>query len=395
MRHASVPLGRVFGIEVRVHVSLLLAFAFVTWGLASGYFRFVAPRQGLGTPLLLGAISALLLFASVLAHELSHALVARARGLRVRDITLFIFGGVASIAGQVRTARDEFVIALVGPLTSFALAGLFWLIALSLGIGPDVGLLLGPARGLRTLGAPGAVLTYLATVNVILGAFNLLPAFPLDGGRIFRSILWGTTHRYERATAIATLVGQAFGYLLVALGVVRGLSGDPVGGVWTAFIGWFISQAAGATRREQRLRDSLRGVRVGQVMDPAPSPVEADRSLEHAVFEQLLRSGRRRLVVVDDGRPLGLIDVATVNTVPRDRWPATAVRQVMGPIPASVSPDVEAAELFDRLDEPTSLVPVVADDRLVGVVGVRHLLRYARLRDELRIPVNAARPAAV
>src|SRR5438067_4836734 len=112
----SFPLGRVFGIEVRVHASLLLAFAFVTWGLASGYFRFVAPRQGLGTPLLLGAISALLLFASVLAHELSHGLVARARGLRVRDITLFVFGGVASIAGEVRTARDEFVIALVGPL---------------------------------------------------------------------------------------------------------------------------------------------------------------------------------------------------------------------------------------------------------------------------------------
>src|SRR5262245_17999393 len=219
MRRASFLLGRVFGVEVRIHASLVLAFVFVTWGHASGYFRFVAPRQGLATPLLLGATSALQLFASVLAHELSHALVARSRGLRVRDITLFVFGGVASIADDVRTARDEFVIALVGPLTSFALAGSFWLIALALGSGPDLGLLLGSPRGLRALGGPGAVLAYLTTINVVLGAFNLLPAFPLDGGRILRSILWGATHRREPATAIAATVGQAFGYLLVALGV--------------------------------------------------------------------------------------------------------------------------------------------------------------------------------
>src|SRR5437879_1032243 len=150
----SFSLGHVFGIEVRVHATWLLAFAFVTWGLANGYFRFIAPRQGLGFPLLLGALSALLLFASVLVHEFSHSLVARALGMRVRNITLFIFGGVSNIGGEARTARDEFLVAFVGPLTSFALAGLFWLIARALGGTPGLDLLLGSLRGLRGLSPP-------------------------------------------------------------------------------------------------------------------------------------------------------------------------------------------------------------------------------------------------
>src|SRR5207244_10162340 len=197
----SLSLGRVFGIEVRIHATWLLAFAFVTWGLANGYFRFVAPRQGLGLPLLLGALSALLLFASVLVHEFSHSLVAQARGMRVRDITLFIFGGVSNIGGEARTARDEFLIAVVGPLTSFALAGIFWLVGQSLGATSTFDLLTGSVRGLRSLTPATAILNYLTTINLLLGAFNLLPAFPLDGGRVFRSIVCGTTHRPGRATA--------------------------------------------------------------------------------------------------------------------------------------------------------------------------------------------------
>src|SRR5579859_1554648 len=210
----SFSLGRVFGIEVRVHVSWLLAFAFITWGLANGYFRFILPRQGLGTPLLLGAISALLLFGSVLVHEFSHSLVARALGMRVRDITLFIFGGVSNIAGEATTARNEFLIAIVGPLTSLALAAIFWMSAQSLGGTTVLDLLFGTARNVRAMTPLAAVLNYLAAINLLLGAFNLVPAFPLDGGRVFRSILWGTTHRFDRATTIASTVGQGFGFLM-------------------------------------------------------------------------------------------------------------------------------------------------------------------------------------
>jgi Zn-dependent protease len=389
----SLTLGRIFGIEVRIHVTWLFAFALVTWGLASGYFRFVGPRQGFATPLLLGAISALLLFASVLVHEFSHSLVAQARGLRVREITLFIFGGISNIGGEARTARDELFISLVGPLTSFALAGVFWLMAASLGPTPGFGLLFGSPRGFGTLSPPAAVLSYLAVTNALLGAFNLLPAFPLDGGRVFRSIVWGITHRYDRATAIATSVGQAFGYLLAGLGMLRLLSGDLVGGMWTIFIGWFLAQTAAGTQRERKLRESLRGVRVGQVMDPAPTVVEAGSSLQEVVFEHLLRFGQRRLVVVSQGVPLGLIDPSAVTSVPRDLWPVTSVRQVMRPLPWPVSPDLDIEEALGHLDQTARLVPVVADDRLVGVIDLVQVLEYARLRQELEIPLTATRPA--
>src|SRR5215471_20158190 len=211
----SLSIGRLFGIEVRVHATWLLAFAFITWGLASGYFRLILPRQqGLTLPLLFGAISALLLFASVLIHEFSHSLVAKAMGMRVRDITLFIFGGVSNIGGEVRSARQEFIIAAVGPLASFVLAGLFWALSVSLHGPSPFDMLFGSARVLRGVTPFTAILAYLTAINVILGAFNLIPAFPLDGGRVFRSIVWGITRRYAQATAIASVVGQVFGFLM-------------------------------------------------------------------------------------------------------------------------------------------------------------------------------------
>ncbi len=281
MRASSLSIGRIFGIEVRVHASWLLAFFFLTWGLAGGYFRLVAPRQsGFAAPLLLAAISTLFLFACVLVHELSHSLVARALGMRVRDITLFIFGGVSNIAGEAHSARDEFLISAVGPLTSLLLAGVFWLAAQAAGVPPGTGLLFGPTRGVPAPSALGAVLGYLAIVNLLLGLFNLLPAFPLDGGRVLRSILWAITRRFERATVIASLIGQVFAVLLGALGVVRiVVLGDLTGGLWTIFIAWFLGRAASASRQELRLREASPGVPVSDLVEPTPHPVEAGTSL--------------------------------------------------------------------------------------------------------------------
>jgi Zn-dependent protease len=246
----SLSIGRIFGIDVRVHATWLLAFAFVTWGLASGYFRFVIPhQQGLALPLLFGAIAALLLFASVLIHELSHSLVAKARGMGVRDITLFIFGGVSNILGDVQSAKDEFIISAVGPLTSFALAAIFWAIGHSLNLPSPIEVLFGTSvRTLRALTPSAALLTYLTAINLILGTFNLLPAFPLDGGRVFRSIVWGITQRYRRATLIASIIGQLFGLAMIGLGIVRIVYSDVFGGLWTILIGWFLIQSAGAAR---------------------------------------------------------------------------------------------------------------------------------------------------
>jgi Zn-dependent protease len=246
----SVSIGRLLGIELRIHATWLLAFGFVTWGLGSGYFRFVVPRQqGALLPFLLGALAALLLFGSVLTHELSHSLVAKARGMRVQDITLFIFGGVSNIEDDLHSARDEFFVSVVGPLTSFALAAIFWAIGQSLHAPSPTDLLLGTSvRVLRAMTPATALLAYVTSINLLLGVFNLLPAFPLDGGRVFRSILWGISRRYARATRIASYVGQLFGLLMIGLGVVRIFYGDVLGGLWTMFIGGFLLQSAGAAR---------------------------------------------------------------------------------------------------------------------------------------------------
>lgn len=250
----SISLGKLFGIDVRIHFTWLLAFAFVTWVLANSYYGLLVPRRaGPALPLLLGGLSALCLFASVLIHEFSHSLVAKARGLRVRDITLFIFGGVSNITDEMHTARDEFVIAAAGPLMSFALAAVFWLVGRALGAPPLLDFILGTGRGLRAMTPGIAVLTYLTTINLLLGVFNLVPAFPLDGGRVLRSIVWGITHRYHRATTIAATIGLGFGVLIVVLGVVRVVVyGDVFGGGWNALIGLFLAQAA-ATARQQSL----------------------------------------------------------------------------------------------------------------------------------------------
>jgi Zn-dependent protease len=248
----SFKLARLFGIDVRVHATWILAFVVVSWGLASGYFRFLVPRQAFGTALELGGVAAVLLFASVLVHEFSHSLVARALGLRVRDITLFIFGGVSNIGGEARSPRDEFLISFVGPLTSLVLAALFWALGQVIGPLPGLGALLGSPRFVTTTSPVAALVGYLAFANLALGVFNLLPAFPLDGGRVLRSIVWRTTGNFERATSVAAILGQGLAFVLIALGIVRVVTGD-FGGVWTAFIGWFLSQAAGATRRELKI----------------------------------------------------------------------------------------------------------------------------------------------
>src|SRR5207237_5146174 len=267
---SSVSIGRVAGIRIGIHYTWLFAFLLIAWSLAGSYYPDDVP--GLSTALywLMGIVSALLLFASVLIHELTHSLVARRLGLTVDSITLFIFGGVSNLTTEPSTARNEFLVAVVGPISSLVLAGLFWLVA----------------RTIPVSSPAGAVAGYLAFVNLLLGGFNLVPGFPLDGGRVFRALVWGATGSLRRATLVASCVGQAFGWLLIVWGLTRVLSGDLFGGLWTAFIGWFLNGAAESTRQEQTVQQSVRSVTASSLMEAPATAIPPTMTVEDFVYEQ-------------------------------------------------------------------------------------------------------------
>ena len=252
MVKGSFSLGKVAGISINIHISWLIIFVLVTWSLAVAYFPQQYPNWSAPLYWSLGVGASLLFFTSVLLHELAHSLVARGRGIPVRDITLFIFGGVSEIAQEPTTAGTELFMALVGPITSFFLAGVFallWLLA-------------------RSIGGPLSALTlYLASINAMLGGFNLIPGFPLDGGRVLRAILWGISGSLEWATRYASLVGQGIAYLFILLGIWQVVTGNWINGLWIAFIGWFLDNAAQTSYRQVAMKRMLSGHTVEQAMN--------------------------------------------------------------------------------------------------------------------------------
>lgn len=330
---SSFRIGRIAGIDIGIHYTWAFAFVLIAWSLADGFFPSTFTGYSTTTYWLLGITGAIGLFASVLFHELSHSLVARARGMSVSSITLFIFGGVSNLKGEPKSARDEFLVAIVGPLSSFVLGALFW----------PLGQNLTPENN-----PVGALFTYLGFVNLMLGAFNLVPGFPLDGGRVLRSIIWAVTGKMDRATQIASYAGQAIGFLLVFWGVSRILGGDFLGGLWTAFIGWFLNSAAESTRQAQTVEGTLRGVRVNQVMD-------------------------RRL------------------PIPESAWSSTPVANIMTRAPLrTVSPRAEVSDALQVLTEnEINQVPVTDDGAIVGMLSRADILRVLHLRNEMRVGLHS------
>ncbi|MGH2355839.1 MAG: site-2 protease family protein [Chloroflexota bacterium] len=368
----AIKLGQIRGIEIGVHYSWLLIFGLLTWSLAQGFFPANYPGWEATTYWVAGALSALALFMSVLAHELTHSIVAQSRGLPVHSITLFIFGGVSNLQDEPASARDEFLIAIVGPLSSFVLAAAFW-------------------GGRLAAGADDSPLaagfTYLATVNALLAGFNLLPGFPLDGGRVLRSIIWGATGSLRRATEIASYVGQGIGWLMIFWGVSQALGGALLNGLWIAFLGWFLNGAAESNRQAQALKESLRGVRVAQLMDPQPALAGPDTFVQEFVYRYVIQQGRRSLLVVEDGRLLGLVSITDAKDLPQTEWAATPVARIMTPVPLkTVARDSELTDAL-RLLVAGSLnqLPVVDDGRLVGLLTRADVLRFLQLRQELHL----------
>lgn len=398
---SSFKLGRVAGIEIGVHYTWLLAFALITWSLAGGYFPSLYPGWDRITYWLVGAISALAMFGSVLLHELSHSFVALWRGQAVHSITLFIFGGVSNIKEESEQPQDEFLIAVVGPLSSLAIAAVFWLALQAINPARTPQSLIGPAPA-QTAGSStvSAVLGYLALINVALAVFNILPGFPLDGGRVLRSIIWAVSGNLRRATDIASFVGQGFGFLLIFWGVSQMFEGSLLNGLWTSFVGWFLNNAAESTRRAQALKESLRGVRVAQLMNPGPPVASPDLTVQDFVLDRVVRQGQRALLVGERGQLLGIVSITDVKKVPQESWAATSIGEIMTPVPLkTVSPDTEMARALELLVDGTlNQAPVVQNGEVVGMLSRADLLRFIQLREELdlrRLPMRSTRRAEV
>ncbi|HLI27252.1 MAG TPA: site-2 protease family protein [Chloroflexota bacterium] len=369
--HSSIQLGRIAGIPVGIHYTWLVAFALVAWSLAAGFFPLNYPGWAPLAYWVTGVVAALGLFGCVLLHELSHSLVARARGHGVHSITLFIFGGVSNIAEESENPADEFWISVVGPLTSFALAVLAWLLTRLVAL-PNTPL--------------GALLAYLAVINLMLGVFNLLPGFPLDGGRVLRSLLWATTGSLYRATQVASYVGQGFGFLLIFWGLWQLLSGNFLGGLWIAFIGWFLNGAAETVRQQQVLKERLQGVRVAELMNPRPPIASPALSVQDFVCTHVMREGHRALLVEDEaGRLLGIVSITDAREVPQAQWATTPVGAIMTRVPLkTVAPDTALADALQLLVEHgLNQLPVLAAGRAVGLLSRADIIRYLQLREEL------------
>jgi Zn-dependent protease/CBS domain-containing protein len=361
-RH-TIPLGRILGITIDLDYSWFLIFGLMTWILAVSYYPAEFKNWSPAGYWLMGAATAVLLFVSVLLHELGHSVVAKHFGIPVPRITLFLFGGVSQIATEPADANKEFWMAAAGPAVSFALAVIFWEVRLVL------------------VGAPAlfALVKYMALLNLVLGAFNLIPGFPLDGGRVFRAIIWRISHNYRRATSVATFTGRFFGFSLIFVGVWMLLAGDLLNGLWTAFIGWFLESAAGSQLQQQVLKDLLSGHKVSEMMSRDCARVPGDLTLQELVETYILGSGHRCFVVMEKDRTIGLITLSEITRVSRSSWTSTRIADVMIPAEklALTPANAEAWTTVEGMERSgISQTPVGDDGKIIGVLSRDDLVHY-------------------
>lgn len=369
----SIRVARIFGIPIQIHSSWLIVFFLIAWSLAIGYFPRVGPELGTPTLIALGVSAAVLFFAALLLHELAHSYIAMREGLPVRSITLFVFGGVAQMTREPRSAGAEFRMAIAGPLTSIA-------------VGVAFGALAWAADRTALPRELLLLFQYLAYINVAVAVFNMLPAFPLDGGRVFRSAIWYLTRSRLRATQVASLVGQGFAYLMIGFGLFRALGGNPVGGLWMVFIGWFLLQAAQASYQQALIRQALRGIEARDVMREDVAAVPSDITLAEFVEDYLMRSRESEFCVMEDGRLRGLIALQDVKRVPREQWAEVRVEQAM--TREDECPTVRASQgAYEALillgSEHATQVVVREGGRVVGAITRVDLLAFIRNRLEL------------
>jgi Zn-dependent protease/CBS domain-containing protein len=384
----SIKLGRIAGIEIGINYTWIFAFFLFAWIFAANTFPAVYPGWTTATYWAAGVVVSIMIFVSVLIHELSHSIIARSRGLKVSSIVLFIFGGVSNIETEPEKAWTEFIMSVAGPLSSLVLGGIFMGIAYALYLPRNIFSPINPVN--PVIGS----LFYIGWVNLLLAIFNIIPGFPLDGGRVLRSIIWGATRSLQTATTVAGNVGRIFGWAMIFFGIaqffgisVAGLQGNFLNGIWFVFIGWFLTSAADAAMREQSLQQHLAGVHVKDVMDRTPECVGPATPVESIVHESFIQRGRRALPVCSDDRLIGIVTLADVKRLSQDRWRNTPVQEIMTRSPllsVNENDDMNGA-LKILAKNGLNQIPVMGDGHLVGLLSRADVLRYLHTRQELGV----------
>ncbi len=374
--NGGLKIGRIFGIPIYVHSSWVIIFALITLTLRTQFSAQHASwsaRQNWS----LGVITSLLFFASVLFHELAHSVVAMRYKIPVVSITLFVFGGLARIGREAASAGQEFNIAIAGPISSYFLSAVCYLLA--------------PHSGRFEM--LGAAAWWLAGINAALATFNLAPGFPLDGGRILRAIAWGITKDFAKATRIASRSGQVLAYLLILFGVWQAFNGNWVNGLWLAFIGWFLRTAAQETYAQVAIQSTLAGLRAADIMTPDVPTVPRDMSLEDYV-QEVLRTGRRCHIVTGNGVPVGLVTLRAVSGCPREEWSNTSLQAVMRKVDEIqwAAPAESVLGILSRMRErDINQMPVLEEGRIVGIVARDAILRVLQTRIQVGDQLTADR----
>ena len=368
---SSFRIGRFFGVEIGAHWSWIFIFLIVTWSFATGVLEYYYEDWSEAQRWIGAVIVAGVFFLSVLIHEMSHAIVSNKLGLPVRSITLFIFGGAANLSKEPDKASDEFKIAIVGPATSMALGALFavaWAVLYPFN------------DGIAGLSA------YMALINVSLAIFNMLPGFPLDGGRVFRSIVWSRNGDRLRATRAASRAGEWLAYAIMALGLIEVFFGNLVGGLWFLFIGFFLRSVATASYEQLLMETTLSGIRVDDVMRKQVPSVPPDMTVEELVHEGIMRGNARAFAVIAAGELSGLITLTDVRKVPREEWPSTSVYRAMTPATQlhTVAPGQRLTEVLHiMVERDINQLPVVRGREAIGMLDRADVMRFIQIRREL------------
>jgi Zn-dependent protease len=367
----SFEMGRIAGIRIRIHPTWFIIFVLITTSLVFEFAGQFPDRR----PLLhavAGIVTSFLFFGSVLFHEMSHSLLAQRLGYPVRSITLFVFGGVSEIQEEAHNPSSEFWIAVIGPFSSFFLAVFFFALAhLTLNASPEA----------------SAVFDRLSGINLALGVFNMLPAFPLDGGRVLRSILWKAWGSLQRATASAARVGKSLGYVMIMVGILIAFaSGSLLNGLWIAFVGWFLMNAAEASAQNAVVHNVLEGATARDIMTSECLIIPGGLTVEELVHDHVLPTGQRCFLVVDGNVLTGMISLSDIKRLPREDWPRTRVEQAMNGIEmlATVTPETKIEEVLRLMDDKkVNQVPVLEQQRVAGIITREHLLNLIRTRFDL------------